>query len=332
MKSKVLAGFLLLSGTLSAQFVDPSPFISGARSDMNYLAGEYLNPIGRSLATGLNNGWYTTAKTHKLGRFDLMLHPTLMIIPDVDRTFTINEARLSELELVDPSNNIAPTAAGEDEAGPELRYTNSGISANFNAPPGSGFRIFPFLSAQVNVGLVFNTDLSLRYIPQTSIPVINDVEVGLFGFGLKHDVLQWLPGDKIIPVDVSVMFSYSQLNFRAPLDGGNGNDQQIVMESRGYTMRALVSKKITFLTVYGGVGYNNGLTDININGTFEYRDPNTNLVTSIEDPVAITAENNGMIGQLGLRLKFLWVVCLSADYTFGAYDAVTLGTGFSIDF
>ncbi len=334
MKKVLLLHCLLISCFAFGQVFNPGPFVAGAKEDANYLGGEYLRPMGKALATGLNNGWYTTAKTHGSGRFDLMLHPTLVFIPKVDRTFQIDPARLTELELVNPSEATANTAAGARTSGPaRLRYEQLIGSAEFDAPAGTGLSVLPFITAQLNVGLVFDTDLSLRYIPSVGVPGFDGAKVDMFGFGVKHNPLQWLPGDKLLPFDVAVMFNYSQLNFSAPIQGGD-NNKEIVMKASGYSARALLSKKLLFVTFYGGVGYNSGTTDINLNGTYTFDNPdptNPNDIT-VTDPVATTATNNGMIGQVGVRLKFLFIMCFSADYTFGAYDAVTAGLGFSVDF
>lgn len=334
MKKVLLLPCLLISCMAFGQLFNPGPFIAGAKEDANYLGGEYLRPIGKALATGINNGWYTTAKTHGLGRFDIMLHPTLMFIPEVDQTFQIDPARLTELELVDPNVATAQTAAGDNTAGPaRLRYEQLIGSSEFDAPAGTGFALLPFITAQVNVGLVFDTDLSLRFIPSVGVPGVEGAKIDMFGFGIKHNPLQWLPGDKLLPFDVAVMFNYSQLNFSAPIEGGDDN-KEIVMKARGYSARALISKKLLFVTFYGGLGYNSGTTDMNLNGTYSFDnpDPTGPSQVTVTDPVATTAENNGMIGQVGVRLKFLFVMCFSADYTFGAYNAATAGLGFSVDF
>ena len=160
----------------------------------------------------------------------------------------------------------------------------------------------------------------------------------MFGFGIKHDILQWIPGDKVIPFDASVFFGYTSVNVNMDLDDGSGNDdQEAVIKSKGYTFRALVSKKLLFFTPYVGLGYNSAQTDINVNGTYSYETQTAPglppVTTSIKDPVALTADDaSGFVGNVGFRLKFLWVMAFSADYTFGAYSSATAGLGFSVDF
>ena len=314
---------------------DPGKIIAGAQADINYLAGGYLKPFGNALGIGLNNGWYQTAKPHKLGRFDLMITPSFVFVPSSDRNFTINNADLTQLELVNGTSAEAPTVFGTNSAGPTLRFKDD-QTTTFNTPNGSGIGFLPLPMAQLGVGLIKNTDLIIRYVP--TVDIGDDGEVGMFGFGIKHDILQWIPGDKVIPFDASVFFGYTSVNVNMDLDDGSGNDdQEAVIKSKGYTFRALVSKKLLFFTPYVGLGYNSAKTDINVNGTYSYETQTAPglppVTTSIKDPVALTADDaSGFVGNLGFRLKFLWVMAFSADYTFGAYSSATAGLGFSVDF
>ena len=52
----------------------------------------YFSPMSRSLGSSLNNGWYTTAKPHSLGGFDLTVTFNTVIIPDEAKSFNILQA------------------------------------------------------------------------------------------------------------------------------------------------------------------------------------------------------------------------------------------------
>jgi len=38
----------------------------------------YIGPFGNSVGAGINNGWYNTAKPHKLGGFDVTVTANLV--------------------------------------------------------------------------------------------------------------------------------------------------------------------------------------------------------------------------------------------------------------
>lgn len=328
-KSTLLSALVAIPLLGTAQ-IDPTPFLRGAQSDINYLAGEYLKPAGKALATGINNGWYNSAKTHKPLRFEVSFSTGLVNIPNEDRSFIIDESRLDQLELVNPANNEAPTAFGANSNGPALRL-KSNSNTEFNTPSGTGFHYFPQLGLNAEVGVGLHSDVLIRFFPNSSIPGLDNSEFNMFGFGINHSFLHWLPAGDKLPIDASILVAYSKMNYHQPLETNiDGENQHMEFNASGYTARVLVSKELLFLTVYGGAGINKGTSDVFINGTYTYDDGNGNQI-SVQDPLKTTTDANGVVGNLGLKLDFLWVVNFSADYTFGSYEALTLGLGVDID-
>lgn len=341
MKKLLLAVFSLgIFATATAQKLNPAPLVAGVESDINYLSRGFLSPLGDAIGAGLNNGWYHTAKTHKAGRFGISLAPMLIRVPDHRTTFTIEQSKLQELELVDPNDNVTPTAFGEDKPGVRLEYkANFGPvsqSEEFNMPAGYGFQYMPLFTFGASVGLPLNTDVSIRYLPQLSIPGLEDTRISLYGAGVTHDILQFIPVANKLPFDASLFVGFTNLEFEQDIeDSGADDEATLAISTRSYTTRLLVSKKILFLTLYGGVGYNGGESRIQLLGTYTYMNP-LDLQSpeeQVKDPIDFTTSDfNGVVGNAGFRLKFLWVAYFAADYTFGPYDALTTNLGVSIDF
>lgn len=316
---------IIFSGFSSSGQISPDQFIAGSQQDINYLANGYLRPLGTALAEGLNNGWYSTAKTHKLGRFDLITTISIVQIPEVDRTFLVQNSELDQLQLVTGTSAESQTAFGNKGNGPALEYKGLAGLGDFNLPGGTGFSYIPVPMAKISIGLIKNTEVTFRYLPEITIPRFEDTKISMQGFGVKHDILQWIPGGKVLPFSVSGFFGYTNVDFTQNL----GSDKQLLVNSTGFTIRALISKKVLFLTPYLGLGVNGGGTNIQLKGTFE--DPLGG--PGYVDPLNIDAEDaGGFVGNIGLRFKFLLVGAVVVDYTFGAYNALTTGLGFSIDF
>lgn len=317
---------LLFSGYYSKGQIQPDQLLGGSANDINYLADGYLRPLGTALAEGLNNGWYSTAKTHKLGRFDIIATVSIVQIPEVDRTFLVENSKLEQLQLVSGTVAEAPTAFGNAGTGPALEYKAAPGVSSFNLPGGTGFSYIPVPMAKISVGLIKNTEVTFRYLPEVTIPRLDDAKLSMQGFGVKHDILQWIPGGKVLPFSVSGFFGYTSVDYSQSL----GGDKQLLLNSTGFTVRALVSKKLLFLTPYLGFGVNGGGTNIQLRGTFENPLPGG---ADFVDPLNIDAEDaGGFVGNVGLRFKFLFVGAVVVDYTFGAYNALTAGLGLSIDF
>lgn len=323
----LLATFLLTGINSSGQIVEgikPDLLIAGSQKDINYLANGYLRPLGTALAEGLNNGWYSTAKTHKLGRFDLITTISIVQVPEIDQTFLVENSQLEQLQLVTGTSGETQSAFGNTGSGQALEYKAAPGVSNFNLPGGTGFSYIPVPMAKISVGLIKNTEVTFRYLPEISIPKIDDAKISMQGFGVKHDILQWIPGGKVLPFSVSGFFGYTNVDYIQSL----GDDKELTLNSTGFTIRALISKKLLFLTPYVGLGVNGGGTNIKLTGTFDNQ-----IGGTIVDPLNIDADNaGGFVGNVGLRFKFLFVGAVVVDYTFGAYNALTTGLGFSIDF
>lgn len=324
---------LLILNSSYAQEINPLPTIAGAKSDINYLAGGYLDPVGIALGNGLNNSWYSSAAVHPLGGFHINIAPSLIIVPSDGLSFTIDNDRLTELELVNPNNNITPTAFGENEEGPLLRGTGVGGIQNFRMPAGVGFSYLPLANINLGVGVGFASEVHVRFFPKSEISGLDGAQIGLFGIGGVHEVSKWFVDEDEPPFSLAVQFGYSRLSFEQDLDDGNGSDaQKLLMTSSGITLRAILSKQFSFFTLYGGFGYNSGNTDIDVEGTYSYQSGIIGGPTTIKDPISLQAEAQSLIGNIGGRLKIAKAISIFADYTFAKYSSLTLGLGVDLDF
>jgi len=328
---------LSLSFSASAQ-ISLGPSIAGSQNDINYLANGYLAPFGDGMAFGLTQGWYNTAKVKKTFRFEIGFTPSLTLMPEESRSFTIDPSQLQELELVSASDNITPTVFGDDAAGVRLRYTEPSLqglaNASFDMPAGLGIAIAPMMSLQAGIGLPFDFELSGRYLPTSSVPFIDGSEISLWGVGLKHDLKRYIPKGGLLPFSLSAFASYTQLDLGQDIEPNANNDKRIDISANALVTRILISKKLLFITFYGGLGYNYLNSSIQVNGTYDYINPAnlTNPEQSIVNPVDISSTGgSGFAGNAGIRLKFLMIAYVSADYTFGAFNAVNASVGISWD-
>jgi hypothetical protein len=336
-KITTLLFFAVLTLQGNAQ-ISLGPSIAGTQSDINYLASGYLGPFGEGLAFGLTNGWYNTAKVKKTFRFEIGFTPSLTLMPSESQSFIIDPAELQELELVDPNNAETPTVFGEDAPGVALQYSEPALqglaNSSFNMPAGLGYAIAPMMTLQAGIGLPFDFELSGRYLPSTAIPLLEGSEIGLWGLGLKHDLTRYIPGGKAIPFSISAFASYTQFDLGQDIEPNANNDKRIDVTANALVTRILVSKKVLFITFYGGVGYNYLNSGIKVSGTYEYINPGDllNPEQTITDPVDISSTGgSGLAANLGVRFKFLMLGYVSADYTFGTFNAANLSLGISWD-
>ena len=63
-------------------------------------------------------------------------------------------------------------------------------------PAGLNIPLFPVPIVQAGIGLIKDTEISVRYLPKINVGKVD--QINLYGLAIKHDLLQWIPGGKIL--------------------------------------------------------------------------------------------------------------------------------------
>ena len=355
LKSVLVAGLMFCVTLPShAQLDDLGTILQAGVEDAELLSEAYLEPFANGFGSGLNAGWVNTARPHKKLGFHLMIRPSLVMVPDADQSFDITELGLSKMRAVDPNNTITPTVNGDNNIGPEVAIFETGPDpstggtkeyelASFNMPQGTGIDFVPAPTIQAGVGLIKNTEIMLRYTPEIALGDFGDIQT--FGGGIKHDVMQWIPGGKFAPVDVTIMAAYQKLTVGADLNldpnpayqpdpdyNGNYDNQRVEMNTTAYTIDALVGKTLPFISVYGGIGMESTTMDVDMKGDYPVPFVNNQgqeQIEATEDPISLSMEgNNGIHALAGLRVK-ITVLTIYAEYKLANYQTVNAGIGVS---
>ncbi|MCA4898114.1 MAG: DUF6588 family protein [Bacteroidota bacterium] len=338
MKQPILT--LICAALISVSAVaqsDLDNLIKGSTEDANYLVKGYITPALNTVGYGLNQGWYNTAKPHKVLGFDLTITAAAISIPSADLSYRVENSKLSTIDLVTPTPTgggaNVPTIFGSDVA-PTYRFRAGG--STFQGAPGLNLDIpvagtaVPIPMVQLGIGLPKGTDVKLRFFPNTGLGAGGrDGSVGMFGIGVMHDVKQYIPGVKELPFDLSAFVGYTKLNFDVNLDPTNNPSQKATFGSSATTIQGLISKKISVLTFYGGLGFNIIGSDLNVKGTFDLDGNSATTVDRKDNPISISNSTSSASFTAGLRLK-LAIFTFHGDYTFQKYNALTLGFGFNV--
>ncbi|MFA6261786.1 MAG: DUF6588 family protein [Bacteroidia bacterium] len=342
---------------------DAATLLRGGVSDANLLMNAYMGPMMKSFGAGLNGGWFQTAKPHGIGGFDLTFSGNLAFAPDADKIYDVATLGLNKLRLKSGESSEAPTVFGSGD-GPTVELVekspftgNDTPLTSFVLPPGAGLTFFPVPTMQFQVGVGFGTELGIRYLPTIKA---GDISIGLFGFAVKHDFKQWIPGIKEMPFDLSAMFGYTSLDAEFAF-GKNGlqpdadtnvykpaglpafDNQKIVFTGSAWTINVLISKKLGPLTPYLGLGYQHSNVSLALKGDYPITGPNDIAtatspgpgqgkpakVITITDPIDISGKNSGVRATVGIRLKLL-LLTLHGDYTFAAYNMASVGVGLNL--
>jgi hypothetical protein len=316
-------GFLLicfgLFGLMAFSQTNVVEFLKGGKADANKLFQAYLEPYAFALGDGLNNGWYNSAATHKLFGFDLTVTVSGIQIPEEAKTFDISKLGLTNM-TVTSGGNIAPTVAGADVLGPRMlvKDAQGNSIASFNTPNGVALDMVPVPMAQVGFGLLPHTDVIGRYVPDMKYNNGGDeMKVGFWGVGVKHNFMEWIPFLKALPFDASLFGSYSEVNAQSALNSlanstieiPNDGNQFLKVNTKTTKFGLVVSKKISVLTVFAGLGQSTSKSNVDLIGKYTIVTKLTvagQEFTSREtltDPVAIPFDTSNISMDLGIRLK-----------------------------
>ena len=309
--------------------------IKGSNQDANYLVNGYVSPVLKVIGYGLNQGWYNTAKPHKKFGVDITATLNFIKVPSSGRTYYVDNGKLSTIELVNGSNGIAggnvPTVVGPDVT---PTYRDKFTGTTFDGPAGADLSKTPVISnslpipvIQLGFGLPKGFELKFRMIPKIKFGDKNESDVSLIGFGLMHDLKQYLPGIKRLPFDLSGFVGYTNMKVNVAFDAQNHPDQKGTLTSNATTIQGVISKKVSVLTGYFGLGYNFANTKVAVSGKYDLDGDSTTPDAPIN--VNMTGASTGPRATVGLRLK-LAVFTLHGEYTAQKYSSLTLGFGISV--
>ena len=332
---------------------DISSFLNASAGDASKLITAYVQPAIEGVSYGMTGGWYTTAKAHKSLGVDIGFSLNTVFLPSSKNYF--NPANLGLTAGSTFSNTTNPGSGAPSVMGSKdvtqyaVTYDPDGSGAlpsqkfNFKGPEGLdignqigvGEAPVPVPMIQLGVGIIKNTDIKLRFVPEQSIGAS---KIKMLGIGVLHDIKQHIPGMKLMPFDLSVLLAYNNVSGISDLTYTK-TDNKLPYSNNGkmdytfnsYIFQALISKKISVLTVYGGIGYQMIKTKVDVLGDYTISASNSNGAPAsftLKDPVRIDFKNNGIKFNGGIRLKF-GPFYINGEYTLQKYNSATVGLGFS---
>ena len=313
--NKILT-FLIFIST-SQYVVSQNPVVNDIQDASNFL-GAYFSPFSESIGAGLNRGWYNTAKPHKLAGFDVSLSINLITVSDELSSFDANS-----LNNFSSSSSSTPTLLGSGEGATISYQGNEFVMPNQNI----NLKTIPIPTLNAGVGLIKGTEVNLRYIPSYNYDIgfVGKGSIELYGFGLKHDILQWLPLNKLLPFDLSFQGAFSQFNTSFEVESQSIR-QDVSLDIRATTFNLILSKKFSVVSAYASVGQNTVKSTFTGNTNFKLGSSSTldfDLPLNIELP-----KSSEMQASAGVRFQFA-IFTLYANQTFSSYPVTSAGIGLS---
>ncbi|MBI9034989.1 MAG: hypothetical protein JEZ03_11020 [Bacteroidales bacterium] len=350
-----IMGLFVCESSINAQGI--SGFTQTGSHDVKEVVKAYTSPMLRAIGNNFNAGWYTTAEPLKPFRFDIRMIPSISTIPQYDRFFYMSNLNLNHLGLAE--GDKLPTMFGQSGTHKlTLDYDEGNTQINASGLvdlPTTGFNIWPGISPQINIGLMKGTELMIRYLPPVKISfseqILNStLESNYFGMGVKHDVGQWIPGFKMLPISVSIgsAFFTAKADLLGPfltmedvngmIEEGINTDYEVDADSQraslatnGYRFDILVSKKIAILSFYAGLGYSTSKTSFDLFGEYPFVKPVENNKwdpDSIIDPINMEVKTSQLEISGGMRFKLaIFSLGIGGAYSPNGYSTATLSLG-----
>lgn len=348
LSAMIIFSLLIISFNAYSQF-NNTDFLRAGAQDGSKITEAYFTPWANALGAGLNGSWYNTAKPHKFGGFDLTLGANVGIVPSSAKTFDVSKIGLTEFT----GTGMAPTVAGSGKDGPLLTGPSvPGLNPiTFTTPGGSDWGYIPVPTLTAGIGLPLGTEVRVRYIPKITVSGGN---ISSWGVGLMHSIMQYIPGDKVLPFDVSLFGGYQRLQVNVPLDmqpdlskpqnysaaylAGSFKNQNFGATVEAWDASLIGSLNLPIISFYGGLGYSKTSTILKLTGNFPLPTVNPAISTTdyvYEDtgvlknfPTMNIKNFSGLRANAGFRLKFA-VFTINADYTWSQYSVVSAGLGIS---
>jgi hypothetical protein len=319
--------------------------IKSSPADATKLMENFAEPLFKGFGIGLNSGWNNTAKTKKFLHFDLRMTANVAQVPTSAQSFDVTKIGLSNHLQVDPSSatNITPTFGGNKNVTTplmDIKDNNGNTIGQFNMPNGV-VQYIPAPNIQLTIGLLKNTDLTIRTTPTISVGSAGSV--GMIGFGVKHDIIQdFLGKAKVLkPFDLAIAVNYNRITYSAginvqpdagtqPAPGNQSTDfsnQKVKGSFSGVNVQAIISKKLLFFTPFLSVGYQTANTTFDILGNYPVTS-SSGYYATITNPVHISETSvSGMRTDVGFQLN-LAVFRIFASFSPGQYQSANAGIGF----
>lgn len=355
--------FFGFSAPAFAQLDGAGEILRASEGDATLILQEYLRPLGQGVGAGLNSGWFNTAKTHSFLGFSLGFRMNLYMVPEEFQQFDLTNLSLTSLEYAGKGGNspvISPTFSGEADVTTPTMWLNAPAPnqnvriAEFDLPEGIGQPYAGFPTVQASVGLLFDTDVMVRFIPTTDIPDFG--EFGMMGFGVKHNIKQWIPVVNMMPFDLSAYFGTNTVNLNAAFavepetQTSNGEairqDATLDFSGQGVEFSAtttsyglIVGKSLPFISVYASLGQEVALTEVGVLGRYPQVVPRVpsagaperwQVTATSNNPVSLEFDNGTtMRATVGASLKLLFFR-INADYSMGEYPVASAGLAFTL--
>jgi len=273
----------------------------------------YLKPLVNTLGTGLNSGFYNTAKVLSPIMPNVKVGFVYISLPKSDKTFMAKGVPVLDAngipEFIVPNDPTSGIKTVDVKTATIFGDEGAPIGDYATLPDGADLPFVPFANASASIGLPFGNEVMVRYIPSVNLGKAVG-EFNYWGVGVKHSIDQHLPLG-FLPLSISAQYVYQSMTL--------GD----IVDIKTHAGNVQGSIDILMFSIYGGLGVESA--SLNVKYDYKYKDPlDNNAEKSI--PVKLDLESDNSVKMtIGAGISPFPLVNVYADYNIAKYPSVNVG-------
>lgn len=269
----------------------------------------YVTPFVSAFGANLNSGLYHTANLETGIDVYVGAKFTVALIPSSAQEFDADMSELNALRPMGTGTYPTPVKTATFFGNKGTTVRSSGLLGDsLQLPDGTNLTVMPLAVPHITLGNIYGTRAMLRFFPATKLEDVG--EFSFIGFGLQHDVGQWLQTP--LPFDWSAHIMYQSMKVKP------------VLEATAFSFGTEISKTLAIATFYGGIAYESATMNFKFNWT-----PPLPLDQAPKEVKFDLSGDNTVRFTAGVALKLL-IFHISADYSIAKQPVATLGIGIAI--
>lgn len=293
-------------------------------SDFNFLINKYVTPAAEGIVYQTSSAWNTDAKALNLWEVKLSVQGNFLLVPNKKRSFFVNNSQLDNLFIVGADSGNIPTAVGGENT---VLIGGNLNDDTFEFEPPSGIDQNGVFHPQVQaaLGLPYGTSFMVRVTPNISIGSSN---IEAFGFGLTHNISQWIPKIKASTFDIATTLTYSSYNIDyefSELELVEDSGFVDAISGKGSTISAslISSKQLGNFDASFAMNYSHSSPDISFDGE--------GALLSILNPIIESNDYtvNNFTVDFGLNYNYK-SFSINSIFTVGDFRNLLIGINYTI--
>lgn len=303
-----------------AQFDD----VSDIAEDLVFLADKYVSTAAEASAYQSSGGWYTSAEKKELWDLEISIQGNLLIVPNKSKNFLLNESDLINLSIQGEATSASlPTALGGDNF-VVIEGSIGDDPFEFDSPEGINESYVKHAQLQASLGLWKGTSLIGRFSPKIKI---NKTYYQILGFGVQHNLSQWIPSIKETSFDLSGLLTYSFYSVSDTFSAVNlpiGTLNSVVVDGESLMFNIIASKQIEKFTFSTAIGLTSSKFDYKVGGDGEL------VLNTLNQALGTLNESKtNFKGDFGIDYR-IYDFSVNTMLTLGNYSNLIFGINYNL--